>query len=63
MTRTAEMEVVVEEEDEGRGTFVVKVPLPYRRPRLLEYIIKLCNWVPVLREERSEMEESLCPLY
>ena len=39
---------------EGGGTFAAGVPWPYRRPQLLENIIKLYIWVPFSRAKQSE---------
>ena len=49
-----EKEVVVELEDKEEGTFAAGVSWPYRRPRLLENIIKLYIWKPFLRAKWSE---------
>ena len=46
--------MVVEKEDEEGGTFAAGVSWPYRRPRLLENVLKLHIWVPFLRAKRSE---------
>ena len=47
--------MVVEKEDEEGGTFAVGVSWPYRRPRLLENILKLYIWVPFLCAKQSEV--------